>query len=146
MINKILFPVDGNKHSLKAFDFVKELAEIHNAEVIVLHSYFLPSSFNNMGASSHYTYLSNIENNMKEHGQKILDEVVENLKKENTNNVTPILLKGHPGSSIVEEAKNLEVDIIIMSNRGLGNIKSNLLNSVSNYVLNHSGISVLLVK
>jgi nucleotide-binding universal stress UspA family protein len=144
MIKNILFPIDGNKHSLKALDLVKEFALKHNAKVTVLHSYFLPSHFNTH-SSSHYIYLSNIEHNLKEHGQKILEETVNKLKEEGVN-AHFTLIKGPPGPSIVETAKNSSVDLIIMSNRGLGNIKSALLNSVSNYVLHHSHCPVLLVK
>jgi nucleotide-binding universal stress UspA family protein len=144
MIKNILFPIDGNTHSLKALELVKELALKHDAKVIVLHSYFLPSHFN-AHSSSHYVYLSNIEHNLKEQGQKILDETVNKLKEDGVN-AHFTLLKGPAGPSIVETAQNSSVDMIIMSNRGLGNIKSALLNSVSNYVLHHATCPVLLVK
>lgn len=144
MIKNILFPIDGHEHSLKAFELVKEFALKHDADVTVLHSYYLPSHFN-AHSSSHYVYLSNIEHNLKEHGQKILEETVNKLKNEGVKaNYT--LLKGPPGPSIVETSKNSSTNLIIMSNRGLGNVKSALLNSVSNYVLHHASCPVLIVK
>lgn len=142
MLKKILFPIDGNTNSDKALEMVKEFAEKHSAEVIILHAYYLPSTFHAQ-ESSHYVYLEQVEDNLKNYGEKLLTQTAEKLSGFT---VHQKLLKGPAGTGIIEVAHNEGVDLIIMSNRGLGSIKSALLHSVSNYVLHHAECPVMIVK
>jgi nucleotide-binding universal stress UspA family protein len=141
MLKKILFAVDNSEHSKKTALYVKDLAEKYNAEVVVVHTYYLPERFNTH-ESEHYIYLEKVEKNMQEHGTSIL----ENIKTELAGiNVKTILKKGPAGPIIIEQAKEENCDIIAVGSRGLGNVSSVLISSVSNYVVHHATCPVLLI-
>lgn len=55
-------------------------------------------------------------------------------------------LQGNAAYEICNEAKNGRYDLIIMANRGPGEIKGYLLGSVSTRVVRHAGCSVLIIK
>ena len=48
--------------------------------------------------------------------------------------------------SLLLESKKIKPDLIVMGSRGLGGFKSLLLGSVSNAVVTHSTIPVLIIK
>ena len=54
------------------------------------------------------------------------------------------LLTGDPGEQIVEAATKEGADFIITGSRGQGTIRRTLLGSVSDYVLHHSHVPVLI--
>ena len=56
-----------------------------------------------------------------------------------------ILHSGSPGEGICEIADQYDAKIIVMGTRGLGKIRRTLLGSVSNYVLHHAHIPVIIV-
>ena len=51
---------------------------------------------------------------------------------------------GKPGEAICELAKEKHVQIIVMGSRGLGAIRRTILGSVSDYVLHHAHIPVII--
>jgi len=50
---------------------------------------------------------------------------------------------GSAGHSIVERAEKEQADLIVTGSRGLGVIRRTILGSVSDYVLHHAKIPVL---
>lgn len=52
---------------------------------------------------------------------------------------------GNPGEEIVDAAKADSVDVVVMGTRGLGTIRRTVLGSVSDYVIHHIKIPVLIV-
>ncbi|MBC7473397.1 MAG: universal stress protein [Candidatus Sericytochromatia bacterium] len=144
MFNKILLATDDSVPAKKAIDYVQNIAIKYNAEVILLNTYYIPDMFNGK-PSEHYMYLSKVEENMKEHGEKILYETSEKMKAKNIN-VNTLLIKGPTGPTIVSEAEKNNCDLIVMGSRGLGNVTSILISSASNYTIHHAKCPVLLIK
>jgi len=60
--------------------------------------------------------------------------------------VVAAVLRGRPASAIVEAAKALKADLIIMGSRGHGTIESMLLGSVSAEVIDHASVPVLVAR
>jgi nucleotide-binding universal stress UspA family protein len=60
--------------------------------------------------------------------------------------VDRVLLDGHPGSAIVDEAKAMSADLVVVGNRGHGTIESMLMGSVSRHVASHAPCSILIAR
>ena len=56
------------------------------------------------------------------------------------------LLEGNPGDELVRESETGEYDLLVVGTRGMGGLKSLLVGSVSNKVVHHAKIPVLLSK
>ena len=79
---------------------------------------------------------------MQQHGSSILESIKTDFQGLN---VKTILKKGPAGPVIIEEAEKENCDLIVVGSRGLGNITSVLISSVSNYVVHHAKCPVLLI-
>ena len=49
------------------------------------------------------------------------------------------------GQQICDIVQNKKADMIVMGNRGLGTLRRTFLGSVSDYVVHHSGVAVMIV-
>lgn len=81
--------------------------------------------------------------------QRQLDEVKKEFEEKGVRvKIEVSMIEGNhnPGENICEYAVSNDVDMIIVGSRGLGNVKKVVLGSVSNYIVNHSNIPVLVVK
>lgn len=52
---------------------------------------------------------------------------------------------GQVGSTVIEASNMLDANLIVMGSRGLGPIKRTFLGSVSDYVIHHSAIPVIII-
>lgn len=73
---------------------------------------------------------------LKEAEEIISDDNVYGTKK----------LNGNPKSSIVQFAKEKDIDLIVMGSTGKGVIERVLIGSTTSYVVNHAPCNVLVVK
>jgi nucleotide-binding universal stress UspA family protein len=62
------------------------------------------------------------------------------------NQITTLVEEGEPKTTVLNKAKEIDADLIIMGSRGLGKLQSILSNSVSQYVFQLTERSMLLVK
>ncbi|KAL5004803.1 hypothetical protein ScPMuIL_018259 [Solemya velum] len=53
---------------------------------------------------------------------------------------------GEPGHSVCEKAKEEKVDCIVTGCRGLGKIRRTMMGSVSDYILHHSHVPVMVCR
>jgi nucleotide-binding universal stress UspA family protein len=56
------------------------------------------------------------------------------------------IVEGDPAREIVQLARRRGVDLLVVGSRGLGIIAGTLLGSVSRWIVQHSGVPVLVVK
>lgn len=60
--------------------------------------------------------------------------------------IEPVLLRGRPASWIVEEAREMPADLVVVGHRGQGRWESMLLGSVSSEVVDHAPCPVLVAR
>ena len=139
---RILLAVDGSENSKRAILEAKAYSKHREVEITLL-TVLTPI------ASEHYNYLApplfEDANYLKKIGSKILAEAKQILALPSEQVHEKIQL-GHPADEILSEAKTGNYDLIILGSRGLGGFSRSILGSVSNKVLNHAEINVLVVK
>ncbi len=145
---KMLVCTDGSEQSIKA---VKKAAftasHLEEVAVTLIHVYYLDTAIISPHADGYVTgeILQRIDGEKKEEGKKILAEAAK-IFEENNIKVNTLLTKGHPGTTIIEAAKQGKYDLVVIGSRGLGGLKKLLLGSVSNAVAQEVETTVMIVK
>lgn len=140
---KILVPIDGSKTSKRAIEEAKLIGEKFKAKLIAFT--VIPETTIFEQFPTNFPYALEVSKANTEHAELVLSDI-EKLLKDYPYETETLYKTGDPASEIVELAQAKEVNLIIMGNRGLGAFSRTLLGSVSSKVINHSNISVLLVK
>lgn len=140
---KILVPIDGSNSSKKSIKVAKEMGEKFNAELLILTVIPETTVFEQYPTSFPYTL--EVDQANIDRATFVLSDVEKELADYEPK-VQTYYLSGNPAQQIIKFAEDNKVDLIIMGNRGLGAFSRTFLGSVSNKVINHSKISVLVVK
>ena len=144
MWKKILVAVDGSNPSLHALEVAAGMAVQNKAELTILSVVppLPPLVHGNMPnyAPQFTTDLTESYENMVRAKAKDIKDKHKDLK------VVPIIMTGSPSRKIIEAAKDRQVDLIIVGNRGTSGVLSWMLGSVSRQVTDACTVPVLVVK
>lgn len=160
MLQTILVPMDGSPNALRALDQAVMLAQRFEAKVVllsVLEDYLYAGSLSGLEVPAGLR----LRELSLEPTQEELDN--QHLTRHQVGDAAAMLRKvykglpseisaqmyfgvGSPREDIISVAKQVNADLIVMGSRGLGSIRSMLMGSVSNYVLHHSDLPVMVVK
>ena len=138
----ILVPTDFSEPAQKALDYAVELAEKLGAKVQVIHAFELPLVGFPDGT---VTITAEMATRITVAAQKALDEVVEKYKGRSVELVTS-LVQGDPREIVLETAKKLGADLIVMGTHGRRGIARALIGSVAESVVRTSSIPVLTLR
>lgn len=139
-MKKILFPTDGSMECQKALDIAEDLAKKYEGTITVFHvidSHKLPSEMEH-AAVIEKVYDSEVVREM-------LDKTAEYFEKKGVS-AKAKLVKGDPASDIIDEAEIGEYDVCIICTHGMSAGKRFLLGSVTNKVVHHIKIPILVVR
>ncbi len=147
MLNRILVAVDGSKPSLRALDLAAEMAQKFDALLVmiyVIRDMQLPEAVSQMAEiemvrETRLTILQKV-------GEKILSEADARARANGATNVRWEIRPGDPAGAILAYAADNAVDLIAMGSRGLGEVESMLLGSVSRKVSNLAKVGCLTVR
>lgn len=140
-IQQILVPIDFSESSREAVEQAIEIAVSFGSEIHLLHSYQInPGGMMPYGPALPVDLYDSFRSGATEELAKVRDRVVD----------AGIGCKMHlsqdvPSSAIVNAAKELSVDLIVMGTRGLSGLKHVLLGSVAERTVRHAPCSVLTV-
>lgn len=139
LFSHILVPFDGSELSIKSLDKAIEFAKLDpNMKITVLHVVTIPPRTVQMSLYNQYK-------------QSILEEAKEVIQLAKPRlaeipNPTEAYIKEAPSFTVIlQEANELNCDLIIMGSRGLSGIKE-FLGSVSHLIVQKSKIPVMLMK
>lgn len=147
MVRNVLIPIDGSENSERAFNFY--LDELRKADDHLLLIHVTPQP--NLPSFSIGKPLSlpekEWENQIKDivaKSQKVMEhyEIICEQKKIQK---TPHIANGKPGEAIVDCAKKNGANLIVMGSRGLNAVRRTIIGSVSDYVLHHIHVPVMIV-
>jgi nucleotide-binding universal stress UspA family protein len=122
---KILVGIDGSEHSKGALAEALKVAKKFSAFVKVINVY---------------------EQGMDKEAEKVLEEAEQYLKKEKIEHSLSSILGSNPSRALINAAKHEDFDLIVVGSRGLGNVASFLLGSVSKQVVSKAHCDVLVAK
>jgi len=154
LFGKILVPLDGSEHSMRALDIALQLAKKFNSKITLIHVYSVsvrpivvpePATFVPTIPTMAPTEYSRVAEAIRKAGAKILTEGAEKAKAEGIE-VDTILREGHAVQEIVRTAQEGKFDLIVMGARGLSRIKEIILGSVSDGVIRNAPCPVLVTK
>lgn len=144
MVKKILVAYDGSDLSKQALEEARRQAleglveEVHIVSVVA-----------STGPATNAKVSISIGSELAKQYEKEMEKIKTELQEDSIQTLSDILISDgtkNPGTLISEYAKNKEMDMIIIGNRGLGNVKKLLLGSVSNNVVQHAPCPVLVMK
>jgi nucleotide-binding universal stress UspA family protein len=141
MFKTILVPTDASEPAQRALMIALELAKEFGSRIVLLHVVYTPEA---MG----YTLSSGISVPQEEisiYGKEALTASTLGIDTRNVS-IEKKQKAGHPGSVILEEIENGDIDLVVMGNRGYGPIAGALLGSVSQRILTKAECPVMIVK
>lgn len=144
MYEKILVPIDGSESSARALQHAQKIAELTGGKITLFHVMHFPAQLETYSGKLGEAYYL-MKDRIKEHAQEILEKAKENLSAGSIA-FTEKTVWGEPANEIIQEAEQGNYDLIVIGSRGLGEIKSWLLGSVSQRVVRHCKRPVLLVR
>lgn len=142
MFKKILLPVDQPDYSEKALAVVKDLALKNGSEVVIFNSqeispniYWVNDPAMNRAPVNNEDYARDIVNKVSQYFE---DTDIPILKR---------TMLGDPASEILHLAeRDPSIDLIVMNTHGMSAPKRFLLGSVTNKVVHHAKIPVLVIR
>ena len=154
MFNKILVPLDGSEHSLRALEIAIQIAKKFDGKITLIHVYSVsvrpvivpePSTLTPGIPIMAPTEYSRVAEAVREAGARILANGKEKAKAEGVE-VETMLREGHVVQEIVKAAEEGRFDLIVMGARGISKIKELILGSVSDGVIRNAPCPVLVTK
>lgn len=147
MYKKILVGLDGSSHGLKAAEAAVELARNFDAE---LHLLTVTRPFKVSPKLRQYLEAEKLLGEpkyvMDEMTNTIITEATAIAEKAGLKRVKGEVREGKPARTIVDHAHNNKVDLIVLGSRGVGEIESALLGSVSQKVSLLADCAVMIVR
>ncbi|MDO4662795.1 MAG: universal stress protein [Tissierellia bacterium] len=141
---KILICVDGSKDSHLALAKIKDYNILSGNDVYILNVISEERLSSNRAYNNYYTTLLT-EYNVDE-CLSLLSESKNKIEDCNAKSINTTYLIGNPAKEILNFEKENDIDLIVMSSRGLGAFSRTLLGSVSSKVSNNATCSVLIIK
>jgi nucleotide-binding universal stress UspA family protein len=138
---KILCPVDFSPGSVSAVGVAARLAADQKAELVLVHSWFVPPS-----AFAEFTYPSELIQSIHDEAQRGLEVAVREAKEAGAPEASAKLLTGVPWIAICQEAADPDYSLLVIGTHGRTGVSRFLMGSVTEKVVRHSPCSVLVVR
>lgn len=149
MYQRILLTDDGSEVARAAVPHAATLARGSAASVLALRvSDAAGESPRDVTSESWSTYVDRARGALEPvEAEPHLSDVVAALREAGVQDVGALVVKGDAGSAIVEVARRVGCDLIVMSTTGRSGLRRAVLGSVADHVVHHSpGIPVLLCR
>jgi nucleotide-binding universal stress UspA family protein len=140
-IKHILVPIDFSDCSKKALQYAVPLAKEHEAALTLL--YVVPPAYG-AGEYGGIDY-AQLEAGMREGGEKELAKLAMDERRGEIS-VDALVRVGSPGVNIIEVARSLPADLIVISTHGRTGLKHILLGSVAEHVVQRASCPVFVVR
>jgi nucleotide-binding universal stress UspA family protein len=144
MVERILVPVDFSQPSLQALDYAIDFGRPHKAEIAVLHVvepvYFAAPDGYGVGYDAGI-----LAGELERAGKQQLARLAANLRARRVS-VRTLQCLGTPHQTIIDVARKLKTDLVIMSTHGRSGLAHVLMGSVAERVVRSAPCPVLVVR
>ena len=140
-VKKILIPTDGSDYSLRAAEYGISIAKMVKAEIMVV--YVMDTVVLDQIAKA--SEREDVEKELNQDGQQYINYILSLAKKENVK-AASLLAKGRPVEQIVNLAKGLKMDLIVMGTYGRRGAERILMGNVAERVIEYAPCPVLVLK
>ena len=140
-LKRILVPIDFSECSKKALQYALPLAKEQHAELTLL--YVVPPAYS-PGQSTGVDY-TQLETSLKVSGETELAKLARNEVSREIF-VDTLVRVGSPPREIIETARKLPADLIVISTHGRTGLKHVFLGSVAEYVVQRAPCPVFVVR
>ena len=150
-MTKILVAIDGSDHAWKALDLAIEIAKGRQAQLIALHVVDFEPWPDALREFARVDHIPLDEERARYHsslgvGDALAQRAARVAREKGLTAVTPRSAEGRPANTILEVAKDENVDMIVLGSRGLSEPKALFLGSVSHKVANLAECTCVTVK
>ncbi|KAL3865393.1 hypothetical protein ACJMK2_042784 [Sinanodonta woodiana] len=143
----VVVAMDGSKHSEYAYQWYLE--NVHNEGDLVLLVHSSDFSFayppTSMMMNSNPLVIERLVTEFEQKERKFLTELEALLGRTKVDGKV-IRVHGSTGEGLIEASKEHGADFIVTGTRGLGTIRRTVLGSVSDYIIHHSHVPVLVCR
>ena len=169
MIKTILTATDGSEHARKALELATDISDKYGARLVVVHVLgqgAVPDELAHMAEVEHIVDPKPVDTSLprvavphskgpgspENHrihafiGEKILEQADKAAKAKGVKGVHTLTSEGDPADCILETAAREKADMIVIGSRGLSNLKSLLVGSVSHKVSHLADCTCVSVK
>jgi nucleotide-binding universal stress UspA family protein len=139
-VKKILIPTDGSDYSMRAAEYGISIAKMMKADVMVV--YVMDTVVLDLSKTAEG---QDIEKELKQDGQRYINYILGLAAKEGVK-AASLLAKGRPVEQIVNLAKGLNMNLIVMGTYGRRGAERILIGNVAERVIEYASCPVLVVK
>ncbi|PFX15028.1 uncharacterized protein LOC111344054 [Stylophora pistillata] len=138
----VAIAVDSSEYSEKAFDWFMTNVYHDGDKLLVIHSHELPTPAmpHMMATDAWHSEVVKHQNTIKE-----LEKKYEKKCKDLKLSAKIVVQAGSPGQTICAVAKKEEATFVVIGSRGAGTVRRTILGSVSDYVVHHAHVPVVVV-
>jgi len=141
--SSILVAVDFSDNAHRATSLAA--AWFPDAALVLLHAYSLPLESRMRLAEPSVDTIDRYREQEREAAERRMDELRAGLPSPVTARMRTLLRYGHPDVAILDEARQMKADLIVVGRHSGSALGERLLGSVTRNVLDHASTSVLLV-
>ncbi len=153
LFRKILVPIDGSEHSVKALEEASQIAKMFSGKITLITVYSVQPIIMPEPSTSGYTgtpiltgaEVSRIIDAARKSGNEILQDAEQRISATGVQ-VEKMLVEGHTIQEIVRAANEGNFDLIVIGARGISHIREMFLGSVTDGVIHHARCAVLVIK
>ncbi|XP_048741470.1 putative universal stress protein SAUSA300_1656 [Ostrea edulis] len=147
----VIVAMDGSADSVNAFKWFCKALKRADDKVVMVYSVEV---YDSMYATQWFNVPYSVDRAalkamLEKHAEEIkkkLEQFAEIMKTEHASGTVRSTHAEKPGEGILKSAKELNADMIVMGSRGLGTVRRTILGSVSDYVLHHSPVPVIICR
>jgi nucleotide-binding universal stress UspA family protein len=143
---RILVAIDGSEPAGLAVDLVESIVWPPDTEIVVVEAVETGAGiYGGPWPALAVVDTDRIEADIRTAAQKTVGEAHQRLAQSSLK-VGEVVLRGRPATAIVDQARRMQADLVVVGSRGHGTIESMVLGSVSAEVVDHAPAPVLVAR